>query len=65
MYLNMKTMYTHLEGTLRSGAKRGLKRVSSKTPRKEKKYEIGYFSQVAKVCLFKEFGSFPPTPNKQ
>ena len=30
---------------------------------KSTKYDI--FSQVAKVCLFKEFGSFPPTPNKQ
>ena len=45
-------------------AKRGMKRVSLDA-KKGKKYEIWNYSQVAKVCFFKEFGSFPPTPNKK
>ena len=34
------------------GKKKGMKRVSSDA-KKGKKHEIWYFSQVAKVCLFK------------
>ena len=49
-------------------SKRGKKRYETSVigpQESKKKYEIWYFSQVAKVCLFKEFGSFPPTPIKK
>ena len=32
---------------------------------KKKKDEIWYYLQVAKVRLWTEFGSFPPTHNEQ
>ena len=48
----MKTLYKHVVGTPRSGAKKVMKRVSSDA-KKGKKARNMIFSQVDKVCLFK------------
>ena len=48
----MKTLYKHVVGTPRSGAKKGMKRVSWDDKKGEKARNM-IFSQVAKVCLFK------------
>ena len=56
----MKTLYKHVVGTPRSGAKKGMKRVSSDA-KKGKKARNMIFSQVAKVWLFLK--QFPNNSN--
>ena len=61
-YHVMKTMCKTRGGRMLERDKIGKKRWTSDT--KEKKDEIWYYSQVAKVRLWTEFGSFPSTHNK-
>ena len=62
----MTTMYKHVVDTPQSslGKKRNETSVIGAEERKKRGRNM-IFSQVAKVCLFKEFGSSPSTPNKQ
>ena len=60
----MKTMSKTRGGHTSERDKIGKKQWTSGT-KNRKKDEIWYYSQVAKVRLWTEFGSFPPTHNKQ
>ena len=59
---NVQTRGGH---TSEQGKKRNETSVIGAEERKKKRGRNMIFSQVAKVCLFKEFGSSPSTPNKQ
>ena len=61
----MKTLYKHVVGTPRIGGKKGMKRMSSDAKKGKKSTKFDIFHKLLRSVFLKEFGSFPPTPNKQ
>ena len=61
----MKSMYKTRGGRTSERDNIGSKRRTSDAKKRKKKDKIWYYSQIAKVRLWTDFGSFPPTHNKQ
>ena len=63
--MNMGTMYKTRGGRTSERDKIGSKRGTSDAKKRKKTDKILYYSQVLKARLWTDFGSFPPTHNKQ